>query len=453
MSRSRTDADADAAVGDHVSHEVLIIGGGLAGLVTAASLLELGHDDVVVADSGTEPGGTSIWSAGWIWRYRSRDDYATYAPAGERTVQHAIWHELPTALKWLESATGPFLNAASQNPLNEGVQADVPALCAALARQVGARSGRLRVATEINALERRAVGGWRAVSAAGAVINASYVVCAGGGYGANFARIARESGASASAQSWWQLRNAGGSLGTTIDLATQLGGVETGRRGECYMRATPVMAASTNHDVTSGEAPALSLAQAAELAQVYARHAVLVDERGRRVEQPPNDWADTQVINALAHRTGRGWLLVGPDSFGIATPHGSVGELIAAAEQAGSPVLWATTTDLVAELSALGVELHHDAAILAAAGKAACAVPVVPGITQTTGGILVDAQARVQSRDRLSHATVARLYAAGVDVGGVAAGGYASGLAQALALGRIAARSIATEASRSRECV
>jgi len=52
-------------------------------------------------------------------------------------------------------------------------------------------------------------------------------------------------------------------------------------------------------------------------------------------------------------------------------------------------------------------------------------------VTQTLGGLRIDPQARVQGADDL--------YAAGADVGGIATGGYSSGLAAALVFGRIAA--------------
>jgi fumarate reductase flavoprotein subunit len=62
------------------------------------------------------------------------------------------------------------------------------------------------------------------------------------------------------------------------------------------------------------------------------------------------------------------------------------------------------------------------------------AVHVAAAVTHTTGGLQVDTQARVTGTDGL--------WAAGVDAGGVATGGYSSGLAQALVLGLAAAESI-----------
>jgi fumarate reductase flavoprotein subunit len=56
-------------------------------------------------------------------------------------------------------------------------------------------------------------------------------------------------------------------------------------------------------------------------------------------------------------------------------------------------------------------------------------------VTHTIGGLQVDTAGRVCG----AHG----LWAAGVDAGGVATGGYSSGLAQALVLGLAAAESIA----------
>jgi hypothetical protein len=67
-------------------------------------------------------------------------------------------------------------------------------------------------------------------------------------------------------------------------------------------------------------------------------------------------------------------------------------------------------------------------------------VHVIAGVTHTLGGIRVDEHARVLRQDS---SPIDGLYAAGVDVGGVASGGYASGLAQALVLGLVAAETAA----------
>jgi predicted oxidoreductase len=68
------------------------------------------------------------------------------------------------------------------------------------------------------------------------------------------------------------------------------------------------------------------------------------------------------------------------------------------------------------------------------------AVHVAAAVTHTIGGLRVDAEARVLD---LHGEPLEGLWSAGVDVGGVASGGYASGLAQALVLGLAAAESVA----------
>jgi succinate dehydrogenase/fumarate reductase flavoprotein subunit len=56
---------------------------------------------------------------------------------------------------------------------------------------------------------------------------------------------------------------------------------------------------------------------------------------------------------------------------------------------------------------------------------------VAAAVTHTQGGIRINLDATV--------AGVEGLFAAGADVGGISTGGYSSGLAAALVLGRIAA--------------
>src|SRR5690606_3511440 len=70
-----------------------------------------------------------------------------------------------------------------------------------------------------------------------------------------------------------------------------------------------------------------------------------------------------------------------------------------------------------------------------------CVVPVVAAATHTTRGLRIDADARVLSADG-EPVLGGHLRAVGVDVGGVAGGGYTSGLAQALVTGIRAAESI-----------
>ncbi len=73
------------------------------------------------------------------------------------------------------------------------------------------------------------------------------------------------------------------------------------------------------------------------------------------------------------------------------------------------------------------------------------ALPVCSGVTHTTGGILIDKHARVR---RKGGGTVPGLYAAGSAVGGIEGGpqaGYVGGLMKALVLGMLAAEHVAAQ--------
>ncbi|HWM13775.1 MAG TPA: FAD-dependent oxidoreductase [Gaiellaceae bacterium] len=137
------------------------------------------------------------------------------------------------------------------------------------------------------------------------------------------------------------------------------------------------------------------------LAQVYARHGTVENLRGERYEA--RTWSEVDVVQWTARQPGaRAWYVVPDDALGESVRERTVGDSIAAAEAAGGPVERRDGTTRV---------------------------EVVAGITSTLGGIRVDARGRAADG----------LWAAGADVGGISTGGWASALASALVLGRVAA--------------
>lgn len=148
-------------------------------------------------------------------------------------------------------------------------------------------------------------------------------------------------------------------------------------------------------------APRIGPGDFVPLAQVYARHAVVENARGARYEA--RTWSEIDVVQWTARQPGaRAWYLVPDDALGEPVRERTVADAIAAAEAAGAPVE------------------RRDGATR---------VEVVAGITSTLGGVRVDARARAADG----------LWAAGADVGGISTGGWASALASALVLGRVAA--------------
>ena len=148
-------------------------------------------------------------------------------------------------------------------------------------------------------------------------------------------------------------------------------------------------------------APCIRPADFVPLAQVYARHATVENARGERYQ--PRTWSEVDVVQWTARQPrARAWYVVPDDALGRPVRERTVADAIAAAEAAGAPVERRDGTTRV---------------------------EVVAGITSTLGGIRVDARARAADG----------LWAAGADVGGISTGGWASALASALVLGRVAA--------------
>jgi hypothetical protein len=136
------------------------------------------------------------------------------------------------------------------------------------------------------------------------------------------------------------------------------------------------------------------------LSQLYGREARVFTDDGVEITPPSVSWSE----NDLAQRIGpRAWYVVGASN-----------EMIERARAAGGTVVDS-------------LELPFDA-------PPGIAVHVASAVTHTLGGLRVDTRARVLGLDGV--------YAAGVDAGGVALGGYASGLAQALVLGLVAAEDV-----------
>jgi len=150
------------------------------------------------------------------------------------------------------------------------------------------------------------------------------------------------------------------------------------------------------------------------LAQLYGRFARVYSEGGEEFFAGREvSWSETDLVQATARQPGaRAWYVLEERALEERVRGRTVAEMVALAPTAVEP----------GELP------------FPAPPGAKVAVRVKPGITHTIGGLRVDERAQV----------VPGVFAAGADVGGISTGGYASGLAAALVLGRIAAESALT---------
>jgi fumarate reductase flavoprotein subunit len=213
------------------------------------------------------------------------------------------------------------------------------------------------------------------------------VVLATGGFGAS-RELLREH-VTAEAEHVF-LRTAPGSTGDGLRLGLAAGGRMSRGLDQVYARLMPAPPARIAPD------------DLVRLSQLYARHATVTNESGDVYRT--HTWSEIDVAQWAARQPrARAWLRVGADGLGERVRERSVGEMVDAADAAGAPV-------------------RRDGDDVT--------VETVAGITTTLGGLAID-----------THAEAVRgVFCCGADAGGIATGGYASGLAAALVFGRIAAR-------------
>ncbi len=359
---------------------IVVAGAGMAGLVAAARLGELGRH-ATVREKGTRPGGSMLLSSGVIWRHKTVEDFRAECPGGDADLQQLIVDQVDERLDWLESLGGQVVVRETGNPRTVGRRFNPRDLVTALLRHAG------------DVLLGEPV----------CDVTDEPLVLATGGFGA---ALAQRLSLPLRANPW--------SDGDALVLARDRGATTSTGMDEFYGRALPV---------TPAELPEESWVR---LGQVYGRHALVLDETGAAVDGVHAAWHENDLVQEIARRPGgRAWFLVADEALDQPVRETTVAERIAAAREAG------------------GTVVDPDELPFSAPSGYRYAVHVTASVTHTIGGLVVDRDARVLDDEGTP---VDGLYAAGVDVGGIATGGYSSGLAAALVLGCVAADSAAAVA-------
>jgi fumarate reductase flavoprotein subunit len=358
----------------------------MAGLCAAARARELGAAPVVY-EKGSRAGGSMLLSSGVVWRYRSFDEYRAQCPTGDEGLQRLVFERLDEGLEWLESLGAPVVARTTGNPLTSGVRFDT----------AGLMEARIRAAGGVRFEHPVTVTGTVTVTVPG-----DPLVLATGGFQGDPELVERFVEPAARLR----LRANRWSAGDGLRLGLERGASLSAGLDEFYGRNMA--------DVDFGED------EFVPLAQVYGRFARIFNERGEEFfDRDEVSWSELDLVQATAHQPGaRAWYLLDEDALEQRVRDRTVRDLVAAAP---------TRTD--------------PAELPFAPKRSVAAVRVAAAITHTIGGLRVDEQARVLREDG---APVHGLLAAGADVGGLSTGGYASGLAAALVLGRIAGESAAT---------
>jgi fumarate reductase flavoprotein subunit len=367
---------------------VVVAGAGMAGLVAAARLRELGVP-AVVREKGTRIGGSMLLSSCVIWRHRTWEDFRRECPDGDERLQRLVWERLDESIEWLLSLGATPVWDETGNPRTVGKRLDPKQLVETL---TAAGPNEYALACECVLIRPNP--------------DQPVVLCTGG-----FAASSELVGRYVSPAAPLRLRANPWSTGDGLLHALDRGAAVTSGMDEFYGRNMP--------DAPWGEDELVSASQ------LYGRFARVFDEAGEEFFQRDEiSWSETNVVQATARRPGaRAYYLLDEEGLAERVRDRTVAEIL----ETAPPESRVPLSDLPFDTPPGTV----------------AAVRVVASITHTIGGLRVDDRARVLRADGTA---IDGLYAAGVDAGGVSTGGYASGLAQALVLGLAAADDIARRA-------
>jgi succinate dehydrogenase/fumarate reductase flavoprotein subunit len=433
--------------------DLLVLGGGMAGLTAAARAAERGAD-VLVAEKAAAPGGSAVL-AEFLWTAPSLEALRAVEPDGDPDLARGLIEGRTAALEWLgelDVPTGPEVPLLG---FGAGHRVDTAALIRALRERIGAQRLLLRTEPEELLLgdDGRVEGAvLRGPDGERRTVRARWTLLATGGFQGDPRLRAAHLPAGAGDMPVRANRVSDGrglGLGLAAGAAARLAGARF------YGHLWP---AGVRIDDPARFAP---------MTFFHSEHGLLLDRYGRRfVDETEGDHLNTiavlersggRALLVCDERVHREWMLR-PYVKGLEPV-----DRFALAYRAGGRC--ATAGDLD-ELALLPEEWGYDGPAVRDTVKAytrACAagtpdpprrrdlaaldeppyyvVEVAAAITFTFGGLAIDAGARVLRDDG---APVGGLLAAGADAGGLYVRRYAGGLAAAMAFGLAAAQTALT---------
>jgi succinate dehydrogenase/fumarate reductase flavoprotein subunit len=451
---------ADDQQDDAHDVDLLVVGGGMAGLTAAAAAATRGAR-VMVVEKGDHVGGSAV-HAGFAWTAPSVEVLREQNPGGDPDLGAALVTGFPGGVEWIRSLGVDCRPPVTILRFGRGHQFDTGHYLARCERRVVERDG--AVLTRAQPTSLHVTGG--AVTGAdvrlpdGSVrrVAARWTLLATGGYQADPDLRADLIHPNARDLA---LRGNPWSSGDGLRLGRSAGAAFGAEGAGFYGHLVPAGVPLSD--------PSLFV----DLALYYSEHALLFNLAGERfVDETAGDHLTTialvaqpearglLVADAAAHRN---WITqsyvegaVARDTFALASRRGARCAIAGSLDEFDEmPPEWgypgARIRAAIEELNAalerggdVSPDRRHDRTPLREGPF--YVVEAAPAITFTFGGLLVDADARVRSQVRsqdggtVDGGTVPGLLAAGADAGGLYDGAYAGGLAAALVFGLAAAR-------------
>ncbi|WP_377325489.1 FAD-binding protein [Pimelobacter simplex] len=441
-----------------VETDLLVIGGGMAGLTAAA---RAAHDGlrVVVVEVGADVGGSARF-AGYAWTAPSHEVMDAVNPRGDAALRHALVDRFADGIDWIRSVGVEAQEPVTLLGFGRGHQFDTNQYVDRCRQLVLAAGGEVRLRTETSRLlteDGRVVGAAVTGPDGSAEVRARSTLLATGGLQGDPELLRTHVHPLAGDL---QLRANPHSAGTGYRLATEVGAA-TG----------PDDAGFYGHLVPSGVAFA-DPSDFVDLSLYYSEHALLFNLTNERfTDETLGDHLTTMAL--LEQPEARGLLIadarVHREWIVASYVEGAVAlDKFAIANRRGGRVGLAEMLD---ELAYLPEEWGYDGAAIKAAidayhrtigaggtpepGRRNDPSPIdegpwyvvecVPAVTFTFHGIRIDDQARVLGTDGRP---VPGLLCAGSDSGGLYHRAYAGGLAPALVFGLAAAATAASALTR-----
>lgn len=438
--------------------DVLVCGGGMAGLCAGATAAELGARPLVI-EKGTQPGGSMRMSGGTIWTAPDMAVMETWVPGGDRVRQRQLVDGLAPGLEWLDSL-GVRRTASIDSDRQVGAEVDVHQLTERLIAAIEANEGQILTETALDSITIGDGGVPTVTVSRGAgdrhSVRARTVILATGGFGGSQELLERYMGPHVGAM---LLRANPRNVGDGLRAALGAGARTSPSMWTFYGHTMPGLPADPPPD------------RWVSVTQYYTQDAILVNAHGQRFFHESRSMADeTAPFEIVRQPGGVAWLVmdrrVHDDVPLPGRSRSAAGQAFANAVAAGAPTVTADTIEALADgLAAMGVSrpgllatiAEFDRAISAGDGSSLPiprrgspiglveppfrALAVRPGITFTLGGIDVDRELRVLDQDGRP---IPSLFAAGADAGGTYDRGYMGGLVLGLVQGRAAGRSAAT---------